>query len=141
MLSAPVTAYLRRVHRSIHRLWGFGLLEDWDRRATPAALNDPTLLTILEIVLNGDGTVHRISVVQKSAYLPYDVAAIDAAYSAGPYPPPSPDVLSRDDKIYLHWRFYRDGRQCATAGVDYFVVDNAPWTAQQGDGGTDGRAD
>ena len=50
---------------------------------------------------------------------------IDVAYSAGPYPDPPREIRSTNGKIYVHWRFYRDERQCATSGVDYFILDNA----------------
>jgi TonB family protein len=77
-------------------------------------------------VLNGDGTISKITIVRASGYLPYDAAAIDVAYTAGPFPDPPREIRSRNGKIYVHWRFYRDGRQCATSGVDYFILDNPP---------------
>ncbi|HXI57911.1 MAG TPA: TonB family protein, partial [Polyangia bacterium] len=118
--------YIARMHRSIHRLWGFGQLEDWDEKAGSNPFNNQDLLTTLEMVLNGDGTVDKITIVRASGYLPYDVAAIDVAYSAGPYPDPPREIRSANGKIYIHWRFYRDGRQCATSGVDYFILNNPP---------------
>jgi TonB family protein len=124
--AAPFAAYIARMHRSIHQLWGFGQLEDWDEKSGSSPYNNPNLLTTLELVLNGDGTVEKVTVVKASGYLPYDVAAIDVAYSAGPYPDPPREIRSANGKIYIHWRFYRDGRACATSGVDYFILDNPP---------------
>jgi TonB family protein len=124
--AAPFAAYIARMHRSIHQLWGFGQLEDWDEKSGSNPFNNRNLLTTLEIVLNGDGTIDNVKVVQASGYLPYDVAAIDVAYSAGPYPDPPREIRSANGKIYIHWRFYRDERQCATSGVDYFILDNPP---------------
>lgn len=122
--AAPFAAYIARMHRSIHRLWGFGMLEDWDEKPGTSPFNNPELLTTLEMVLNGDGSVDKITIVRASGYLPYDAAAIDVAYSAGPYPDPPRAIRSKNGKIYVHWRFYRDGRQCATSGADYFILDN-----------------
>jgi TonB family protein len=132
--AAPFAAYIARMHRSIHKLWGFGALEDWDELGSGSPLNNPNLLTTLEIVMNGDGTVDKVTIVKASGYLPYDAAAMDVAYSAGPYPDPPRAIRSKNGKIYVHWRFYRDERQCATSGVDYFILDNAPKGSDQPDG-------
>ena len=77
-------------------------------------------------MLNGDGTVDKVTVIRPSGYLPFDVAAIDVVYSAGPYADPPRAIRSRNGKIYVHWTFHRDERQCATSGVDYFILDNPP---------------
>jgi TonB family protein len=114
------------MHRSIHKLWGFGALEDWDELPGSSPLNDSKLSTTLEMVLNRDGTVDKVAVVRASGYLPFDAAAIDVAFNAGPYPDPPRAIRSPNGKIYVHWQFHRDERQCATSGVDYFILDNPP---------------
>jgi TonB family protein len=124
--AAPFAAFIARMHRSIHNLWGFGLLAEWDDMSGSNPYNNPNLLTTLELVLNGDGTIDNVKVIKTSGYMPYDAAAIDVAYSAGPYPDPPREIRSKNGKIYVHWRFYRDARQCATSGVDYFILDNPP---------------
>jgi TonB family protein len=130
--AAPFAAFVARMHRSIHLLWGFGALEDWDELPGSSPLNNPNLLTTLELVLNADGTVDKVTIVKASGYLPYDTAAIDTAFAAGPYPEPPREIRSANGKIYVHWRFYRDGRQCATSGVDYFILNNPPADADRG---------
>jgi hypothetical protein len=122
--AAPFAAYIARMHRSIHELWGFGQLEEWDDKPTSSPYNNKNLVTELEIVLNGDGTVDRIGVARPSGLLEYDVAAVDVAYSAGPYPDPPRAIRSANGKIYVHWKFYRDERQCATSGADPYILDN-----------------
>jgi TonB family protein len=102
------------------------MLEEWDDKSSTNPFNNPNLLTTLEIRLNPDGTVDKVTVVKTSGYMPYDAAAIDVAFSAGPYPDPPREIRSKNGKIYLHWRFYRDARQCATSGVDPFILDNPP---------------
>jgi TonB family protein len=121
------------MHRSIHKLWGFGQLEDWDEKSSSSPFNNMNLMTNLELVLNRDGTVDKVVVVQSSGYLPYDAVAIDVAYSAGPYPDPPKAIRSPNGKIYVHWRFYRDERQCATSGVDYFILDDGKRPADDPD--------
>jgi TonB family protein len=124
--AAPFAAYIARMHRSIHKLWGFGQLEDWDEMSGSSPVNNPALMTELEIVLNRDGTIDKVGIVRSSGLGEYDAAAMDAAYSAGPYPDPPREIRSGNGKIYVHWRFYRDERQCATSGVDYFILENGP---------------
>jgi hypothetical protein len=121
---APFAAFVARMHRSIHMLWGFGVIEDWDELSATSPFNNRNLATTLEMVLNADGTIDKVTVVKTSGYLPYDAAAIDVAYTAGPYPDPPRAIRSANGKIYLHWRFFRDDRQCATSGVDPFILDN-----------------
>lgn len=122
--AAPFAAYLARMHRSIHELWGFGQLEEWDEKDGSSPYNNPNLMTELEIVLNGDGTVDRVGVVKPSGLTAYDVAAVDVVYSAGPYPDPPRAIRSANGKIYLHWHFYRDGRQCNPYGADPYILEN-----------------
>lgn len=124
--AAPFAAYIARMHRSIHNLWGFGILEEWDEKSSSNLFNNPNLLTVLEIRLNPDGTVDKVTPIKTSGYLPYDAAAIDVAFQAGPYPDPPREIRSKNGKIYLHWSFYRDARQCATSGVEPYILDNPP---------------
>ena len=124
--AAPFAAYIAKMHRSIHKLWGFGALDDWDELPSSSPLNDYKLSTTLEMVMNRDGTVDKVTVVRASGYLPFDAAAIDVAFNAGPYADPPRAIRSANGKIYVHWQFHRDERQCATSGVDYFILDNPP---------------
>jgi TonB family protein len=124
--AAPFAAYIAKMHRSIHKLWGFGALDDWDELPSSSPLNNYQLSTTLEMVMNRDGTVDKVTVVRASGYLPFDAAAIDVAFNAGPYPDPPRAIRSANGKIYVHWQFHRDERQCATSGVDYFILDNPP---------------
>jgi hypothetical protein len=134
--AAPFAAFIARMHRSIHEHWGFGFLVDLESKGMTDPMNNPDLVTKLEIVMNGDGTVDKITVIKPSGLLPYDVAAIDVVYSAGPFPDPPRAIRSRNGKIYVHWNFHRNERQCATSGVDYFILDNPPADSDTGDRST-----
>jgi len=120
---APFAAFIARVHRQIHKYWGFGALEDWDSLPASSPFNNDALATMLEIVLNQDGTVGKITVVKASGYVAYDAAAIDAVFAAGPFPEPPQEILSSNGKVYFHWNFARDGRACGTEGVEYYILD------------------
>lgn len=132
--AAPFAAFIARMHRSIHKLWGFGFLDDIDGKPMSNPFNDRSLMTKLEIVLNADGSIHRVGVIRASGNTGFDVAAVDVAYSAGPYPEPPRAIRSGNGKIYVHWAFHRDERMCSTAGAEYFILDNAPPEADRADG-------
>ncbi len=124
--AAPFAVFIARMHRNIHQLWGFGFLEDVDSKSSSSQYNNPELMTQVEIVMNGDGTIDNVKVIRPSGFTPFDVAAVDAVLSAGPYPEPPKAIRSGNGKIYVHWKLHRDGRQCATSGADYFILNNAP---------------
>ncbi|HEY0714463.1 MAG TPA: TonB C-terminal domain-containing protein [Polyangia bacterium] len=130
--AAPFAAFIARMHRSIHERWGFGFLVDLESKPASNPLNNRQLFTKLEIVLAGDGTVDKVTIIKPSGQLPFDSAAIDTVYSSGPYSDPPASIRSGNGKIYVHWTFHRDERQCATSGVNYYILDNGPGKAGGG---------
>jgi TonB family protein len=124
--------YLASMHRRIHRLWGAGVIEDWDADKTGSRLSDSTLVVVLEIILNADGTVSRVNVEKTSGYDAYDAAALDVVYSAAPYAPVPADIRSINGKGYLRWAFHRDSRQCASTYASLFVWPGPETAVQPG---------
>jgi TonB family protein len=122
----PFALYVARMHRQIHKLWGFGFLEDLDRKPDGNSMNNMQLWTMVEIVVMPDGSVAKATVVRPSGILPYDVAALDTVFSSAPYPPTPRDIRSADGRVYMHWRFHRDHRQCGTFGVDPYILTTPP---------------
>lgn len=130
--AAPFAAFIANMHRSIHPLWGWGFLEDLESKGPRDPLNNPALETKVEIVLNADGTIDNVKVIRTSGLSMFDVAAVDVVYSGGPYPEPPREIRSKNGKIYLHWSFARDERQCATFGAEPFILDNPPAGSDRG---------
>ena len=128
----PFAVYIARMHRSIHELWGFGFLDELSRKPARHELNDWSLRTRLEIVIDSDGSVARTTIVQPSGVLGFDVAAIDAVQTGGPYGPPPSAIRSGNGKVYVHWDFHRDWRQCGTFGAHPFILDNPPEGGERG---------
>jgi chemotaxis protein histidine kinase CheA len=122
----PFALYIAQMHRKIHKLWGFGFLTDLDLKSDSNPMNDMTLWTLVEVVLKPDGTVDKATIARTSGVLTYDVASLDAVFTGGPYPPTPREIRSADGKVYLHWRFHRDQRQCGTFGVDPFILTTPP---------------
>jgi TonB family protein len=123
--AAPFAVYIARVHRKIHELWGFGFLSDLDSKSPTDAMNNRDLKVTLEIIINADGTVDKATIVKGSGVLTFDVAAIDSVMSAGPFEKAPQEITSGNGKVYMHWTFHRDERQCSPYFADPFILDNA----------------
>ncbi|HXU03491.1 MAG TPA: TonB C-terminal domain-containing protein [Polyangia bacterium] len=130
--AAPFAAYIARMHRSIHQHWGFEQLEAWEEMSGTSPFNNSKLATTLEAVLNRDGTIDKVAIVRTSGYLAFDAAAIDVLYTSGPFPDPPREIRSPDGKIYVHWTFHRDDRQCTPAFTQYFILAEKPHPREKG---------
>lgn len=119
----PFAVYIARMHRKIHQFWGYGFIVDLDKKDMSNPMNDRSLWTMVEIVVLPNGEVDpKTMVVKSSGILPFDVAALDTVFSASPYPPTPREIRSADNKVYMHWRFHRDERQCGTFGVEPYIL-------------------
>jgi len=114
------------MHRRIHELWGFGFLESLDSKGADYPLNNPNLWVNLEISVNPDGSVHKVTIAKTSGKNEFDVAAIDTVISAAPYEATPEAIRSVDGRIYLRWGFYRNWRQCGTFNVEPYILTEVP---------------
>jgi len=124
--AAPYAVYIARMHRRIHELWGFGFLEDLDNKGADYPLNDPNLWVNLEISVNPDGTLHKVTIAKTSGKTEFDVAAVDTVISSGPFEPTPESIRSVDGRIYLRWGFYRNWRQCGTFNAEPYILTEVP---------------
>ncbi|HEY1550429.1 MAG TPA: TonB family protein, partial [Kofleriaceae bacterium] len=124
--AAPYAVYIARMHRRIHELWGFGFLEDLDNKGADYPLNDPNLWVNLEISVNADGTLHKVTIAKTSGKTEFDVAAVDTVISSGPFEPTPEAIRSVDGRIYLRWGFYRNWRQCGTFNAEPYILTEVP---------------
>ena len=122
----PYALYIARMHRRIHELWGFGFLEDLDNKGADYPLNNPDLWVNLEVSVNPDGTVHKVTIAKTSGKTEFDVAAVDTVISAAPYEATPEAIRSVDGRIYLRWGFYRNWRQCGTFNVEPYILTEVP---------------
>jgi hypothetical protein len=118
--ASPFADYLAQVHRRIHREFAHRFLANLPIAGGP--FEDRSLHSELEIVINGDGTVHQVGVAQTSGFLPFDYGAFDAVMRAAPYPVPPRKILSGDGRVYFHWGFYRNERQCGTFNARPYIL-------------------
>jgi outer membrane biosynthesis protein TonB len=122
----PFALYVARMHRRIHELWGFGFLDDLDGKAADHPLNNPDLWTNLEVAVNPDGSVHKVTIAKTSGKTEFDVAAVDTVLSSAPYEPTPEVIRSVNGKVYLRWGFYRNWRQCGTFNVEPYILTDVP---------------
>jgi TonB family protein len=121
----PFARFIAQMHRDIHDAWAWGFLEQLDTTGRQHPLNDYELWTRVEIVLNRDGTIDKVTTVRHSGKIAFDSAAREIVHAAGPFPDPPREILSGNGKIYIHWAFHRDERACGTFGAQPFILDNA----------------
>ena len=122
----PFALYVARMHRRIHELWGFGFLESLDDKSADYPLNNPDLWTNLEISVNPDGTLHKVTIAKTSGKTEFDVAAVDTVLSSAPFDATPEAIRSVDGRIYLRWGFYRNWRQCGTFNVEPYILTDVP---------------
>jgi len=118
--ASPFASYIAAVHRRIHPQFADRFLRSLPIGGSP--YQDPTLMTKLEIVLNRDGSVYRVGVVRSSGLLPFDFGAFNSVLRGQPYPPPPSSILSGDGRVYFHWGFYRNQRQCGTFNAEPYIL-------------------
>ncbi len=124
--ASPYAVYIARMHRRIHELWGFGFLEHLDGKGANDPLNNPDLWVNLEISVNPDGTMHKVTIAKTSGKTEFDVAAVDTVLSAAPYDATPEAIRSVDGRIYLRWGFYRNWKQCGTFNVEPYILTSVP---------------
>jgi hypothetical protein len=133
--ASPFATYIAAVHRRIHQEFADRFLRSLPIGGSP--YQDPTLMTKLEIVLNRDGSVHRVGVVRSSGLLPFDFGAFNSVLRGQPYAPAPSSILSGDGRVYFHWGFYRNQRQCGTFNAEPYILPNPRGTPARNDGLTD----
>jgi TonB family protein len=122
----PFALYVARMHRRIHELWGFGFLEELDGKGAGYPLNDPNLWVNLELSVNPDGSLHKVTIAKTSGKTEFDVAAVSTVLTAAPFEQTPEAIRSVDGRIYLRWGFYRNWRQCGTFNVEPYILTEVP---------------
>ncbi|MBI5502069.1 MAG: TonB C-terminal domain-containing protein [Deltaproteobacteria bacterium] len=129
----PFADYLTAFHRRMHPHWGDGFLVSLTAEPDTHPLNDMNLWTKLEIAVNGDGTIWKITIVRSSGNIVYDTAAIDAVFQGEPYPEPPAELQSGDGRLYLRWSFYRNHSQCGVWNAEPFILPDPPSLHEEGE--------
>jgi hypothetical protein len=106
---SPFGTYLVTIHNRIHPIFAEDFLGSLDGLPANHPMNEPALMTRLEIVLDrDDGHVIRMGVVRTSGITAFDIAALDSVQRASPFGKPPKAIVSADGNVYFHWEFHRD---------------------------------
>lgn len=120
--ASPFAGYLTGMHRRIHRLFVDGFIADLSAAPANSPLNNMTLATTVEIILERDGRVARLGVLRTSGNTPFDVASLNSVRRAAPFGTAPPAILSGDARVYVHWTFFRDERYCNPGSAEPFIL-------------------
>jgi hypothetical protein len=124
----PFAGYLNSIHNRIHPIFADDFLGSLDGLGGNNPLNDPRLITALEIVVSrDDGHVVRMGVTKTSGITAFDVAALDSVQRASPFGKPPGAIVSPDGNVYFHWEFHRDPvYACSTTNARPFLISAPP---------------
>ena len=125
--AVPFASYLNTIHNRIHPLFADSFLGSLDNLPRSHPMNDPKIITRLEIVVSPkEGRIVKMGVVKTSGITAFDIAALDSVHRAQPFGPAPGAIVSPDGNVYLHWEFHRDEvYACSTMHARPFML-NTP---------------
>lgn len=125
--AVPFATYLNTIHNRIHPLFAESYLDSLDNLPKNHPMNDPKLITKIEIVVSPkEGRIVKMGVVKTSGITAFDIAALDSVHRAQPFGPAPGAIVSADGNVYLHWEFHRDAVfACSTMHAFPFML-NTP---------------
>jgi hypothetical protein len=125
--AAPFALYLNQIHSRIHPIFADMFLDSLDRLPASHPMNDPNLVTALEIVVDREeGRLVRRGVTRTSGVTAFDINAIAAVDRAAPFGTPPAEIVSPDGNVYLHWEFRRDAMACSTLYAHPYILKVQP---------------
>lgn len=124
----PFATYLNTIHNRIHPIFADDFLVSLDGLPAGHPLNEPKLMTRLEIVLDqDDGRVVRMGVLRTSGVTAFDIAALDSVQRASPFGKPPSVIVSKDGNVYFHWEFHRNPMYaCSTMHARPYMLTTPP---------------
>lgn len=120
----PFATYLVTIHNRIHPLFADQFLASLSQLPATHSLNDPNLITSVEISVAGDdGRLARVGVIRGSGVAVFDVAVLDALQRAAPFGKAPDAIRSADGNVHIHWEFHRDPvKSCSTMYAHPFIL-------------------
>lgn len=89
--------YINRIRRLVNFYW----VQNIDNRPRSVVISKPNYDTVVSVVLNSDGALEHIEVVEPSGVEFLDDAVIQAFRMAGPFPNPPEGLIAKDGRVYL----------------------------------------
>lgn len=128
---SPFGTYLSVIHNRLHPIFADWFLASLDSLPASNPMNNASLSTNLEIVLDQEeGRIVNMGVTKASGVTAFDVSALDSVKRASPFGPPPREILSPDGRVYLHWEFHRNPAvACTTYNARPYILKTQPKTA------------
>jgi TonB family protein len=101
--------FLTGIHLRLHPSWHARLERT---RHFLAAERGAGLAATVTLVVDARGRLAGAWLEQSSGVAPFDLAAVEAALAAVPFPPPAPNLVGDDGFVRLTWRFAGDTDGC-----------------------------
>jgi hypothetical protein len=128
--ASAFAGYLNAIHNRIHPIFADSFLGSLDNLPASHPMNDQSLSTEIEIILDQEsGNVVRMGVTKFSGITAFDIAALDSVKRAAPFGAPPHEIVSPDGNVYLHWEFHRNSEACSTFNARPFILKAQPGTA------------
>ncbi|MDG1482121.1 MAG: TonB C-terminal domain-containing protein [Myxococcota bacterium] len=89
--------YMMRIRRLVNFYWN----QNIQNMPRSEPLTKPSYTTVLDVVLDSNGALESIEVIQDSGSDVVDNCIIDAFRIAGPFPNPPEQLISKDGRVYL----------------------------------------
>jgi len=89
--------YVNRIRRLVNFYWSQNL----DNLPRSVHLVKPKYLTVVDVVLDGDGALESINIIRDSGSGPIDNCVLEAFRIAGPFPNPPEQLVAKDGRVYL----------------------------------------
>ncbi len=126
--AVPFATYLNTIHNRIHPIFADGFLGSLSGLPRSHPMNNPKVLTRLEIVVSPkEGRIVKLGIVKTSGITAFDIAALDSVHRAQPFGPAPSAIVSPDGNVYLHWEFHRDEvYACSTMHARPFMLNTPP---------------
>ena len=126
--AVPFARYLNVIHNKIHPEFADKELEKLGELPFRHPLNNTTLVTRVELVLDGStGAIVELLVVKPSGQAEFDALAVGATRRVAPFGEAPPAIRSADGKVYVHWEFHRDEVfACSTMHSRPFLLSGPP---------------
>ena len=127
----PFATYLNQIHNRLHPIFADQFLASLDSLPADSPMNRSDMRTNLEIVLDKEeGKIVKMGVTRSSGSTQFDVAALESVQNAAPFGKPPPIIVSPDDRVYLHWEFYRNPfYACSTYFAHPYLLKASPESA------------
>jgi hypothetical protein len=128
LAAAAFATYLNDLHKLIHPQFADKFLKSLSKRSNDNLLNNATLMTRVELVIDGKtGVLLQAAVVSSSGVSEFDEGAVRSIELSAPFPPAPVEIQSPDGNVYLHWELFRNpDYACSAYFMHPYILKNAP---------------